>query len=400
MRIVITKNGRILISEINPEVKYKSLLTSHSPSSPRRLWNKSKFNHSRNNSFGSTSNNLSIHHQNIEIDDVLSHVQTQNKNFKSLSQCKFVNIDANKHLTLPQSIAERYFSEPTSIETVDKNLLPDVFESINKSIEKDVNSKGFNYVYNNISSLQTMREKEIEENFIKKKSIEDNSSSLLNTEQNDLGKYSTTFNLPKILPAYPLKYIINSNSIKNIKNEAKMKEFELKKGKRLTEDNFRSRVLPNPRLNLELSLKNEIKTENTNLITYLNKSKDIKFPFVERLSMHDNEKIKKLNKISQKTMFIKDQEKIIRDKIKDKIKGVYRQSSEEYKIGLESLKDKLNRYEGIIKAEEKKKIDKRDRYLNQYNEAEKYWVKSNALRFYKKSDPPKNSATSLVLEKY
>ena len=234
---------------------------------------------------------------------------------------------------------------------------------------------------------------------LKKKTIEDN-SSLLNTEQNDLGKYSTTFNLPKILPAYPLKYIINSNSIKNIKNEAKIKEFELKKGKRLTEDNFRSRVLPNPRLNLEYSLKNEIKTENTNLITYLNKSRDIKFPFVERLSMQDDEQKKKLNKISQKTMFIKDQEKIIRDKIKDKVKGVYRQSSEEYKRGLESLKDKLNRYEGIIKAEEKKKIDKRDRYLNQYNEAEKYWVKSNALRFYKKSDPPKNSATSLVLEKY
>ena len=71
---------------------------------------------------------------------------------------------------------------------------------------------------------------------------------------------------------------------------------------------------------------------------------------------NNDERKKKLNKISQKTMFIKDQEKIIRDKIKDKVKGVYRQSSEEYKRGLESLKDKLNRYEGIIKAEEKKKI--------------------------------------------
>ena len=399
MRIVITKNGKIIIREINPEVKYKNLLTSHNQFMSRRFGNQSKLSHSRNNSFGNTSNNLSIHNKNLNIDDVLSNVQSNKKNIKSTSQCKILNLEPNKHLMLPQSIADRYFDDQSSLEIEDKNLLPDVFVSINKSIEKDANTKGFNYIYNNISSLQTMHDKEIEENMSRKKSLEDNSSLLLNTEQNDMGRYSTTFNLPKILPAYPLKYIINPYTIRNIKKEAKLKEYELKKGKKLTEDNFRSKVIPDPRYNLELSLKNEIKIENTNLITYLNKSKDIKAPFVERLSMYDNEQIKKLNKISQKTMFIKGQEKIISDKIRNKIKGLYRQSSEEYKKGLETLKEKLNRYENIVKAEEKKIIDKRERYLNQYNEAEKYWVKSNALRFYKKSDPPKNSATALVIEK-
>ena len=253
MRIIITKNGQIIISEINPEIKYKSLVTSHKTNPTRRIWNKQKY--SRNNSFQNTSNNLSIPHHNLEIDDVLLNVQTHNKNFKSLSQCKFINIEANKHLTIPQSIAERYFSEPSSLETEDKNLLPDVFESINKSIEKDVNNKGFNYVYNNISSLKTMREKEFEGSFSRKKNTEDNSSSLFNTEQNDMGKYSTTFSLPKILPAYPLKYIFNPYSIRNIKKEAIMKEYELKKGKVLTEDNFRSKVVPSPRYNLEISLK-------------------------------------------------------------------------------------------------------------------------------------------------
>ena len=399
MRIVITKNGKIIIRDINPEIKFKNLLASHNQFGSRRFGNQSKLSHSRNNSVGSSSNNLSIHNKNKNIDDVLSSVQSQKKNIKSSSQCKILNIEPNKHLMLPQSIVERYFDDPSSIETEDKNLLPDVFVSINKSIEKDANRKGFNYVYNNISSLQTMHEKEIEDNFSRKKTLEDNSSILLNTEQNDMAKYSSTFNLPKILPAYPLKYIINPNSINNIKKEVLLKEYELKKGKVLTEDNFRSKVVPNPRHNLEKSLKNEIKIENTNLITYLNESKEIKAPFVERLSMYDNEQIKKLNKISQKTMFIKGQEKIINDKIRNKIKGLYRQSSEEYKKGLETLKEKLNRYENIVKAEEKKIIDKKERYLNQYNEAEKYWVKSGALRFYKKSDPPKNSATALVIEK-
>ena len=386
MRIVITKNGKTIIKEINPEIKFKSLISSHNPFSIRRIKSISKLKHSRNNSFGNkNASNLSLFHQNLEIDDVLLNVQTKKKNAKSLSQCKFINLETNKHFVLPQSIAERYFSEPSSIENENKNLLPDVFESINKSIEKDANQKGFNYIYNNISSMQTIMNKE------------DNSSFFINTDQND-NRYSTTFSLPKVLPSYPLKYIINSGSIKNIKKEAKLKDYEIKKGKRLTEDNFRSKVMPNPILNLESALKNEIQTENINLITYLNKSKDIKFPFVERLGSHDNEQIKRLNKISQKTMFIKAQEKVITDKIKNKLKGVFRQSSEEYKKGLETLREKLNRYETIIKEDEKKKINKRERYLNHYNEAEKDWVKSNALRFYNKSHPPKNSATALVLE--
>jgi hypothetical protein len=401
MRIVITKNGKMMIREINPEIRYKSLTTTHNPLANKIFRNRSKKNHSRNNSFGSTTNNISsVHHSNLEIEDVLSNVKSNKKNLKTSTECKILDIDPNKNLSLPQSIAERYFTDHNTLENEDKNLLPDVFVSINKSIEHDANTKGFNYIYNNISSLQTMREREMGASLSPKKTIEDNSSSLmLNSEKKEATSYVSSFSLPKILPAYPLKYIINPYSIRNIKKEVKIKEYELKKGKRLTEDHFRSEVIPNPRYNLELSLKNEIKTENTNLITYLNKSKDIKVPFVERLSTYDNDQIKRLNKISQKTMFIKGQEKVIRDKIQNKIKEQYRLSSEEYKEGLETLKEKLHRYEDIVKIEEKKKIDKRERYLQKYSEAEKYWVKSNALRFYKKSDPPKNSATGLVIEK-
>jgi len=63
------------------------------------------------------------------------------------------------------------------------------------------------------------------------------------------------------------------------------------------------------------------------------------------------------------------------------------------------LNNKLYRSENIIIAEEKKIVDKKERYLNQYNEAELNWVKSGVLRFYHKSKPPVNSATSLVIDK-
>ena len=405
MRIVITNNGRIIIGEIDPRIRYKSLIATHRHNRifTKKSANSSKQNLSRNHSLRNTLKELSIHPPNLEIEDVLQNISTRKSGYlKSLSQCKILNIDPNKRLVIPQSIAEKYFMhDRVSTENNNKNLIPDVFLSINKSIEKDINKKGFNYICNNISSLQSMSDKEIESNFTPKKITEDYSSSnLLNTEHNDgAPRYATSFSLPKILPAYPLKYIINPYSINNMKREMRIKEYELKKGKVLTEDNFRSKVFPSPRYNLELSLKNEIKTENTNLITYLNKSKDIKEPFVERLCLYDDNHIKRLNKISQKTMFIKGQEKLIKDKIKSKIKEKYRVSIEEYKEGLETLKEKLNKYEDIVKIEEKKKIDKKERYLNKYLEAEKYWVKSNALRFYKKSSPPQNSATGLVLDK-
>ena len=167
----------------------------------------------------------------------------------------------------------------------------------------------------------------------------------------------------------------------------------------MTEDNFRSKIKKDIKRTLALNLKNEIKSENTNLITYLNEDKDIKTRFVERLSKFDDNRLRRLNKISQKTMFIKGQEKIIKERIKDKIRAQFRNASEKYKEGLENIKDKLIISEKIITSEEKKVIDKKERYVNQYNEAELNWVKSGALRFYNKSKPPVNSATALVIDK-
>ncbi len=98
-------------------------------------------------------------------------------------------------------------------------------------------------------------------------------------------------------------------------------------------------------------------------------------------------------------MFIKGQEKIIKERIKDKIRAQFRNAGEKYKEGLENIKDKLIKSEKIFLSEEKKKIDKKDRYMSQYNEAERNWLKSGVLRFYHKNKPPINSATGLIIDK-
>ena len=98
-------------------------------------------------------------------------------------------------------------------------------------------------------------------------------------------------------------------------------------------------------------------------------------------------------------MFVQGQEKIIKERIKDKIKAQFRSAGEQYREGLENIKEKLIISEKIILSEEKKKIDKKERYISQYNEAELNWVKSGVLRFYHKNHPPINSATDLIFDK-
>ena len=291
---------------------------------------------------------------------------------------------------MPQSVTEKYFSTQANSKSMnndEKNILSNVLISINKSIEKDASKLGINYILNNVASLKEMKDKG------------NNKMFLINIDKDETGKYITSLSLPKILPSYPLKYIISPKSVKNLKKQAFQMDKDLFSNKRLNEDNFRSKLEKDLKENLELSLKKLIKAENTNLITYLNKDNDIKVPFIERLSRFDDNKLRRLNKISQKTIFNKGQDEIIKERIKDKIRVQFRNTSEKYKEGLENIKCKLYKSEKIIISEENKIIDKKERYINQYNEAELNWVKSGALRFYNRNKPPINSATGLVIDK-
>lgn len=392
MRILITKNGRIIIQDIHPDIKYKGLLTSQKSFVSKKNFNNLTLNSLKYKTIDKSTKNI-FHPKkklkNLEIDDVLSEINSPQMN-NSKSVCKMLTIDPNKNLNMPQSVADKYFStqfDSMNNENEDKNILPDVLISINKSIEKDASKKGLDYIYNNISSLQTMKENGR------------NRMMSINTEREDQGHYTMNMNLPKILPSYPLKYIITPKILKKLKKQAIKMEYDSKKDKRLSEDNFRSKVKKDLKTTLELNLKNEINAENTNLISYINKDKEIKVPFVDRLCNFDDNKLRKLNKISQKTMFVQGQEKIIKERIKDKIKAKFRNASETYKDGLENIRFQLMKSEKIINDEEKKIVDKKERYANQYNEAELNWVKSGVLRFFHKNKPPVNCATALVLDK-
>ena len=121
MRIVITKNGRILIQEINPDVKYKGLLTKQRSLNKTKFFPKKiKFNEVKKKTYGNSAKNIFVpknKSKNLKIDDVLSDFSSPTSNSKSL--CKILNIDPNKRLNMPQSIAERYFSTQGNVMNLD-----------------------------------------------------------------------------------------------------------------------------------------------------------------------------------------------------------------------------------------------------------------------------------------
>ena len=64
MRILITKNGRILIQEINPDIKFKSLITKHKSLNKSKYFNKHlTFNESKKNLIGNSKKKIYLAQQ-------------------------------------------------------------------------------------------------------------------------------------------------------------------------------------------------------------------------------------------------------------------------------------------------------------------------------------------------
>ena len=408
MRIVITKDGKTIIEEINPENKYKSLL-ERKPLKKRSCSNASYYTSNLN--FPNNNNNSfeKYQHQNSksyhDLDTVFTNLQTLEK--RNDINLKEININAKNKLFLPSYMHEKYnsYKDYKTINFNEKNdnkginLIPEVYVSINKEIEKDLDEKGYDYVCKNFRTLNYMRmeEEEHEKNnkinniFTKKntETEEQNQNGNGNGDKSKTNKTNNSFSsnfLPNILPAYPLKYIINRNSLNNVLKQVSQDEDKIKRGEKLNEYNFRSKIKVSPRSVMEESLRKEIDTKNNDLIEYLNKSYKINGDFLKRISNYRDSRIFKLNKISQKAMFNKNHEITINNEIKNKIKSGYMHTSEEYKKGLDLMKDRLDKYENLMKFDNVKRFNNKNNYRRLHLEKEKYWIKYNILRFNKRGN--------------
>ena len=312
MRIVVTKNGTIIIKELEdlPQRRYHSI----------------------------DSVNLSSS-QKSEESNPFQNLNPKAKNFK------MVNIAESK-LKIPPIMEEKYTKVESNNQNFDQQVIPDVFLSINKSIESNINSS------------------------------------------------SNNSKLPIIRSSFPIKYVIKPESYKKLEKDVKIKEESLKtRNKELNENCFRSQVFEDPKKIFDKNSSKEIFAENRNLIMYLNSDDTISNKYMEKLNKYNEERIKKLNKICQSAFYYRDQGAVIEKFIKQKLRSDAVQTSEYYKEKLEEMKNNLEKSKDYIR--EFPQFNKRERYAAQIKQAELDWVKYDTARLYKKSNPP---ITNLYIE--
>ena len=402
MRIVVTNNGTKFIEDLSPNnsIDYNSDTTQNNLSIIKlRLKNLKKnksvnqmMNMRKNNKFYFKSlSNLNSNLEKIDVGDVLNSIKTNNDNINqnnkgksfspNINNLKIIKLKNKKKIKLPKILESRYilFDSKNKKEENEK-VIPEILLSINDSIDNDnYNKRNLTKNAKTISQINTI-------NF---SDIEDNNNFYHNDDI-----------FPKIRKSFPLKYIIDKDSYKRLNKEMKNLENDCNIEKKLFPKNyFIKNNWENSKKRFDLSLKNEINSKNINLIEYLNKDKNISNIFIQKFSNFDKEKMFKLDGISKKLLYKKEQDRLLNSNIKNKIKANIININLNFRQGLENINNKLNKYEFIInKDKDKILLNDKNRYLDQFLDAQKNWEKYNLERLYKKSSSPKRSAYRPLLE--
>ena len=405
MRIVITKDGTKYIEELSPNVSIG--YNSDSDMSKRNNIKKTKiFPKTRSvNQIGILNKNLKFNHKsstnifknsekNININDMLNNVINKKDlgsfNIKNENNLEIIKLkNKNKKVKLPQILENKYILyDIDNSSDQQNNIIPDILLSINNSID--------NEYLNKIKSLMK-----------RTKTINDIVNDMDNSKQKDDYKNIMTINnekkimLPKIRKSFPLKYIISKDSYNRLNKEMNKLEKDSTIEKKLFPNNNNYFIKNNWEIlkkNVDLSLNNKINAKNVNLIEYLNKDKNISNIYLQQFYMFDKDKINKLEAISKKILYKKKIEEQFNQNIKNKLKTNLEDLNNQFKQSLNNINDKLSECEGIIKKDEDKFVpNDKNRYLDQFMDAEKNWEKYNLERYYKKSSSPKRSAFRSLL---
>ena len=325
------------------------------------------------------------------LNNVINKKDLGNFNIKNGNSLEIIKLkNKNKKVKLPQILENKYILyDIDNSSDQQNNIIPDILLSINNSIDNE-------YLNKSKSSMK------------RTKTINDIVNDMDNSKQKDDYKNIMTINnekkimLPKIRKAFPLKYIISKDSYNRLNKEMNKLEKDSTIEKKLFPNNNNYFIKNNWEIlkkNVDLSLNNKINAKNVNLIEYLNKDKNISNIYLQQFYMFDKDKINKLEAISKKILYKKKIEEQFNQNIKNKLKTNLEDLNNQFKQSLNNINDKLSECEGIIKKGEDKFVpNDKNRYLDQFMDAEKNWEKYNLERYYKKSSSPKRSAFRSLLD--
>ena len=358
MRILITKEGKIIMNEIEEQdlpnqykterIFYKNRISSLNNKIKKRNFNFIPIQQTYNNNHhrNLTLNNFSIKNSTInnsnKINNNNNHLnfnEDDEINIKSIKTLKSIKV-TNKKFNLPKSLTDKYYNNNQ------KHNKNNITENNNK------NSILFN------------------DNF-----------PILNTEPNENSKSKIKF--------YSFREIIPKSTINSIKkriiSDKKIKD----KLSKITDDKFRS----NYEIYTDLEKFNNIldypilNSNKKSLIKYLNVKKNLNPLNLNKILLCNNEQLNKVNKMCQQLFYIEEKNKLFKEIIGEKIKSRKNESKIEANKKMNELKNDINEIKTCLNKYSKQ-VDKREKYRDRFNDViNHYWTKYNYDKLNKKGMP-------------
>jgi len=200
----------------------------------------------------------------------------------SINPSSVTNITvAQKRVNVPKNILEKYNSPQKSQVVLPQ--IPDFVVKQQRELVRDI-EKSVDF-----GEIENLKDNKQVESFLRMKSI-------------------------------PLKNIIDDSSKKNLLEKMNSRERMKEKLFGINDVNFRTPYYQSSKFDkLKNNLDIPIKSNFINLIQYINSDQDINDRFINNLSKFSNEKLTKLNKISQVVIHNKSNECLFRDHVQKKI---------------------------------------------------------------------------------
>jgi hypothetical protein len=316
---------------------------------------KNNFNYNNNNNYNSNNNNNNNFHFKNHTINFNDDEEINIKSIKSLNSIKSIKI-ANKKYNLPKSLTDKFYNNNIN--------LPKNNNNNNNNNDDDNNNNKNSILFN------------------------DNFPFINNTEPNESKN-------TKKLKFYSFREIIPNSTINSIKKQIISNKKIKDKLSKITDDKFRS----NYEIFTEIEKFNNIldypilNSNKKSLIKYLNVKKNINPLNLKKILNSNNEKLNKINKLCQQLFYTEEKNKLFKEIIGEKIKSKNNDKKieanrkmNELKNDIDGIKNCLNKYN--------KQFDKREKYRERFNDVVvHYWSKYNYDKLNKEG-MPKNKYVS------
>ena len=346
MRILITKQGNIIIQEIDDSLP---LFTQNLNSSNKIRGNSTNYhikkskimdNYFNNSKFSRTNNLLRQNSTDTQIHK--SYFKRRYKNLEDseitkeeLQAAKQIKLNEHK-ITFPKQFAEKYERDNlnNNIITSSNNILPSL----------------------NSRKIET----------------QDGSN-------NSLIRKETYLSLGEIIP---------NNSLIEMKKKIIKDRLIRDRATFITENDFRTAYEPETDIQKfnNILTESRLNSNKSSLIRYLNEKK-VNPLTLKILASQDGVKISKINKMCQTNFQNQEKEKLFNDIVKNKATQRINTTKKELQTGINNIGDEINSIQEKLKKYDKK-VDNKEKYREHFNDMViHYWLKRDLERFNKKSTP-------------